>query len=261
MARRALVEAVVPTARPARLAWEQVRGPNLAERLHADVWHGPHYTMPARLRIPAVVTVHDLTFFDHPEWHERAKVLYFRRAIVESARRAAVIVCVSDTTAARLDVVAPARGTVMVINHGVDTDRFRPDAADEQDDRVRLAALGIDSPYLAFIGTIEPRKNLPALISAFSRVAPDHPDLRLVLAGRPGWGRRGRRLGRRERRRRAHRASGLSPRRCPAGLPPPRRRGHVPVTRGGIRDPAARGDGLGDTGAHQRRCGDRRPRR
>ena len=81
----ALVQAVVPAARPARLAWEQVRGPQLAARLRADVWHGPHYTMPARLRIPAVVTVHDLTFFDHPEWHERAKVLFFRRAIVESA--------------------------------------------------------------------------------------------------------------------------------------------------------------------------------
>jgi glycosyltransferase involved in cell wall biosynthesis len=131
--------------------------------------------------------VHDLTFFDHPEWHERAKVLFFRRAIVESARRAAVIVCVSDTTATRLSVVAPARGAVMVINHGVDTERFRPDA-DEQDDRARLAELGIAPPYLAFIGTIEPRKNLPALTAAFSRVAGDHPDLRLVLAGRPGWG-------------------------------------------------------------------------
>ena len=75
----------------------------------------------------------------------------------------------------------------MVIHHGVDTERFRPDG-DEPDDRARLAALGIAAPYLAFIGTIEPRKNLPALIVAFSRVAADHPDLRLVLAGRPGWG-------------------------------------------------------------------------
>src|SRR5215212_9057976 len=82
IAPRALVQAVVPAARPARLAWEQVRGPQLAAALAADVWHGPHYTMPARLRIPAVVTVHDLTFFDHPEWHERAKVVFFRRAIV-----------------------------------------------------------------------------------------------------------------------------------------------------------------------------------
>jgi glycosyltransferase involved in cell wall biosynthesis len=183
----AQVHAVVPASRPARLGWEQVGGPRFAAAVGADVWHGPHYTMPARLRVPAVVTVHDLTFFDHPEWHERAKVVFFRRAIVESARRAAVIVCVSDTTATRLADVAPARGEVVVIHHGVDTERFRPDA-DEADDHARLAALGITTPYLAFIGTIEPRKNLPALVAAFSRVAPEHPDLRLVLAGRPGWG-------------------------------------------------------------------------
>jgi glycosyltransferase involved in cell wall biosynthesis len=187
VAPRAEVHAVVPAARPARLVWEQVGGPRFAAKVGADLWHGPHYTMPVRLRIPAVVTVHDLTFFDHPEWHERAKVLYFRSAIVESARRAAVIVCVSDTTATRLADVAPARGEVVVIHHGVDTERFRPDA-DEADDRARLAALGITTPYLAFVGTIEPRKNLPALVAAFSRVASEHPDLRLVLAGRPGWG-------------------------------------------------------------------------
>jgi glycosyltransferase involved in cell wall biosynthesis len=98
-----------------------------------------------------------------------------------------VIVCVSDTTATRLADVAPARGEVIVIHHGVDTERFRPDA-DDADDRARLGALGITTPYLAFIGTIEPRKNLPALVAAFSRVAPEYPDLQLVLAGRSGWG-------------------------------------------------------------------------
>jgi glycosyltransferase involved in cell wall biosynthesis len=183
----AQVHAVVPAARPARLAWEQVGGPRFAARLGADLWHGPHYTMPIRLRVPAVVTVHDLTFFDHPEWHERAKVLFFRRAIIESARRAALIVCVSDATATRLASVAPPRGEVVVIHHGVDTERFRP-LADEAEDRARLAALGIATPYLAFVGTIEPRKNLPSLVAAFSRVAVERPDLRLVLAGRPGWG-------------------------------------------------------------------------
>ncbi|MEX1008502.1 MAG: glycosyltransferase family 1 protein [Acidimicrobiia bacterium] len=181
------IHAVVPSARPARLAWEQVSGPRLAAKLGGDVWHGPHYTMPLRLRMPAVVTVHDLTFFDHPEWHERSKVVFFRRAITESAKRAAVIVCVSEATATRLHEVAAPKGAVVVVHHGVDTDRFRPDG-DEGDDRTRLATLGIVAPYLAFVGTIEPRKNVPALVAAFARVAGDHPDLQLVLAGQPGWG-------------------------------------------------------------------------
>ena len=75
------VRAAAPARRPARLAWEQVRLPRLLGAGSVDVHHGPHYTMPERRRLPMVVTIHDLTFFDHPEWHERSKVLVFRRAI------------------------------------------------------------------------------------------------------------------------------------------------------------------------------------
>jgi glycosyltransferase involved in cell wall biosynthesis len=189
LAPRADVHAVVPAARPLRLAWEQLTAPRVAHRLGVDVWHGPHYTMPVRVHVPAVVTVHDLTFFDHPEWHERSKVLFFRRAIAASARRAAVIVCVSDATAARLHEVVRPVGRVVVVNHGVDTARFRPADNDEtRDDEARLAAIGIEPPYLAFVGTLEPRKNLPALVDAFARVAPEYPRLRLVLAGKRAWG-------------------------------------------------------------------------
>lgn len=189
LAPRADVRNVVPSSRPARLAWEQVAGPRLAAEAHADVWHGPHYTMPLRVAIPAVVTVHDLTFFDHPEWHERAKVLFFRRAIRASARRAATLVCVSDATARRLEAVAHPRGSVFVVNHGVDTERFTTTSASNLDaDRAHLAALGVVPPYLAFVGTIEPRKNVPALVAAFARVAVDHDALTLVLVGRDAWG-------------------------------------------------------------------------
>jgi glycosyltransferase involved in cell wall biosynthesis len=143
--------------------------------------------MPLGIDRPAVVTVHDLTFFDHPEWHERTKVPYFRGMIRASARRAAGIVCISQYTAARLAAVAPARGTVVVARHGVDADRFRPDG-DEAADHARLARHGITAPFVAFVGTIEPRKNLPNVVAAFAQLVPDHPDLRLVLAGGDGWG-------------------------------------------------------------------------
>src|SRR4051794_14537528 len=73
LAPTAEVHAAVPGPRSVRLAWEQVEGPRVAGKLGVDVWHGPHYTLPLRARIPMVVTVHDLTFLDHPEWHERAK--------------------------------------------------------------------------------------------------------------------------------------------------------------------------------------------
>jgi glycosyltransferase involved in cell wall biosynthesis len=178
-----------PVRRPARLVWEQARGASVATRLNADVWHGPHYTMPLRAGVPSIVTIHDLTFFDHPEWHQRSKVVFFRRMIRAAAQRATVLVCVSEYTADRLRSLLDPRGEVIVAHHGVDHDRF----VAKGDDRVDLAALarhGIQPPYIAFASTIEPRKNVPTLVRAFSRVAASRPDLRLVLAGADGWGAR-----------------------------------------------------------------------
>ena len=110
----AAVHTIVPGPRPARLAWEQLRGARTARSLGLDLWHGPHYTMPTRLPCPAIVTVHDLTFFDLPEAHERSKVIFFRRTIRAGAAHATRLVCVSHTTAERLDAVLPDHAPVSV---------------------------------------------------------------------------------------------------------------------------------------------------
>jgi glycosyltransferase involved in cell wall biosynthesis len=184
----AAVHAVAPDRRPTRLAWEQIGASALARRVRPDVWHGIHYTMPLRIDVPCVVTVHDLTFFDHPEWHERAKVAFFRRMLRASVARAAALVAVSRHTANRLDAVLAPGVPVVVAAHGVDHDRFRPGPPDHPDDLALLHALGVRRPYVAFQGTIEPRKDLPTLIAAFAAAARGRPELRLVLAGRDGWG-------------------------------------------------------------------------
>lgn len=184
---RAEVHAVAPSPRPARLAWEQYGAPSLASRVRPDVWHAPHYTMPLRARVPTVVTVHDMTFFDHPEWHERTKVVFFRRMIAASARRADVLLCVSEFTAQRLRAVLAPSADVRVVPHGVDHTRFTTSGRAAADLEA-LAAFGIRPPYVAFAGTIEPRKDVPTLVRAFARIAPSSPELRLVLAGGDGWG-------------------------------------------------------------------------
>jgi len=191
VAPRAHVVAAAPQHRPTRLAWEQTGLPLLLRRQPVDVHHAPHYTMPELARLPRVVTIHDLTFFDHPEWHERAKVPVFRRAIKVAAHHAAALICVSEHTARRLRECVPVHVPVHVVPHGVDHDRFRPappgEAADAADAAV-LAAYGVRGPFVAFVGTLEPRKSVDRLVQAFDRMAGAHPDLRLVLAGTPGWG-------------------------------------------------------------------------
>src|ERR1700739_1107687 len=89
----------VPAGRLARLVTEAVGLGRSQTARRSDVWHGPHYTMPHGGHAATVVTVHDLTFFTNPEWHERSKVEFFRRAIAYSAAHARVLISVSAFTA------------------------------------------------------------------------------------------------------------------------------------------------------------------
>jgi glycosyltransferase involved in cell wall biosynthesis len=184
--------AAAPGPRPFRLVWEQVRlGPLLASS-GVVVHHGPHYTMPRRPPVPTVVTVHDLSFFDSPGWHQRSKVAIFRRAIRRAARDAAVVVCPSQKTAQALERWCTVEADVVVAPHGVDTARFRPDDPTGGEDAALLVAidgrLTSDRSFLVFVGTLEPRKDVPTLVRAFSAVASRHPEALLVLAGGRGWG-------------------------------------------------------------------------
>lgn len=191
IAPNAMVHAVAPTARPRRLLWEQTGARALVRTTTIDVWHGPHYTLPLRVDVPTVVTVHDMTLIEHPEWHERSKVWFFGRMMRAAIQRASVIVAVSEYTATRVrEVFAPA-APVVAIPHGVDHGNFAPGVVGDAGDLARLETFGIRPPYVAFTGTHEPRKNIPGLIDAFARIAPAHPELTLVLGGPAGWGAEG----------------------------------------------------------------------
>ena len=186
------VLAEAPRSRPARLVWGELALGRALSHLSRppDVLHGPHYTLPATAPCPTVVTVHDLTFLDHPEWHERSKVVVFRRAL-RRAVDADVVVCVSQATASRFSALLAPRCPVLVVPHGVDHDRFRPTESDPAlapSDAAVLDRLGVRPPYVLHVGTVEPRKDLGRLVAAFDVLAGERSDLSLVLAGKPGWG-------------------------------------------------------------------------
>ena len=180
-----LVVAPARTARrPARLVWEQLELPRIARRVRADVLLSPHYTMPVRAGLPVVVTLHDATFFSHPELHSPIKARFFRRAIRYAVRHAAALVVPSQATATEVVRFTGADpGQFHVAFHGVDTAVFHP-VDDAERDRVR-ATLDIGQrSYVAFLGTLEPRKNVPALVRGWLAGTTDEA---LVLAGGPGW--------------------------------------------------------------------------
>jgi glycosyltransferase involved in cell wall biosynthesis len=173
--------------RPARLAWEQTGLPLVAQQVMAEVVHAPHYTMPLRVGRPVVVTIHDVTFFTTPEQHTQVKGTFYRSATRTALRRASRVIVPSKATRDELVRVLEADPTkIDVAYHGVDQDVFHvPTDAD----KARVAArLGLHGPYIAFLGQLEPRKNVPNLVRAWVKAVHwrDEPPA-LVLAGGSGW--------------------------------------------------------------------------
>jgi glycosyltransferase involved in cell wall biosynthesis len=184
---------IIPTAeelgsRPARLAWEQTTLSRLAKRLPVDVIHSPHYTMPLAASVPVVVTLHDATFFSDRGLHVGVKGRFFRAWTRTSLRRAAVCVVPSRATADELVRYTQAdRDSIVVAYHGVDQHVFRVPSPEQIAGVADYLGLAGQS-WIAFLGTLEPRKNVPALVRAYIRAMTNRADRpALVLAGSPGW--------------------------------------------------------------------------
>ncbi len=174
--------------RPARLAWEQTGLPLVAQQVGAEVVHSPHYTMPLRAGRPVVVTIHDATFFTEPDMHSSVKGTFFRSATRTALRRATRCVVPSKATRDEVVRILDADATLLdVAYHGVDQQTFHVPLLDEQQ-RVQ-ARLGLaGQPFIAFLGTLEPRKNVPGLIRGWVKACADRADApALVLAGGNGW--------------------------------------------------------------------------
>ncbi|MBG0828040.1 glycosyltransferase family 4 protein [Planomonospora sp. ID67723] len=172
------------TNRAARLAWEQSGLPLLAEQAGAQVIHAPYYSIPLGSRLPIVVTVHDVTWFTEPSQHSAGKASFFRNATRTAVRRAARVVVPSKATRDELIRVLGADPTrIDVAYHGVDPALFhRPSEQELKHVAERLGLHG--TPYVAFLGALEPRKNVPNLIRGFAGAVADLADPpALVLGG------------------------------------------------------------------------------
>ncbi len=178
---------------PLRFLWEQTGLPALGRRIGAVVLHSPHYTFPFSWRRGSVVTLHDATFFSNPEWHSRLKRTFFTWWSRRSLRTRPVVIVPSAATASEAArVVSGIRADVRVAPLGVDRSVFHePSTAEVEDARI-AATLPDDASWIAFLGTIEPRKNVTALLDAYASVrgarsltGSDTPWL--VLSGARGW--------------------------------------------------------------------------
>jgi glycosyltransferase involved in cell wall biosynthesis len=172
------------TARmPARVVRELwARGASWPRAEHwtgpVDVVHALNYVAPPA-KVPVIVMVHDLTFVRFPELCTPDTLRYaglVRRALLDGA----VIHTPSEFVAAEVrDEFGVEADRVVAIHSGL------PPVTGGSADAG--AALAGGSRYVLALGTVEPRKNLPGLVRAFSAIATEDLDVRLVVAGPDGW--------------------------------------------------------------------------
>lgn len=165
------------------------------DRAKLDLLHAPANTLPLFYRGRSVVTVHDLSVYDHPEWfpgtHPKALSFAERVIVPYSVERAEKIIAVSQRTKQDLQRVfkLPSR-RIRVVYEGADLAEM-PDSPAR--DRAALKKHGLTAgKYFLFLGTLEARKNVSGIVRGFLKFAGGSAwrkrhDYDLALAGRRGW--------------------------------------------------------------------------
>jgi len=166
--------------------WWLVGLPALMRISPFDLFHGTNYCIPVFSTCPTVVTIHDLSLYAQASTHEQKNVQRGKRRIPVMARRADMIIAPSEATKREITQylkISPERIRVV---YEAAREKMKPLRLEDCEPVLRKH--GIESPYLLYTGTIEPRKNLLKLIRAYNELlhATEHRPT-LVLCGGRGW--------------------------------------------------------------------------
>ena len=163
---------------------EQVHVPWVLRRERPDVYHAPHYVLPAGVRCPSVVTIHDCIHLMFPQYlPNRIAYAYARAQMWAAARRSDCILTVSE--ASKRDIlhlfnVAPEK--IVVVYNAIDS-HFSVTPSEEAVARVR-ERYQLDHRFVLYVGNIKPHKNLVRLIEAFAELRRGElEDLKLLIIG------------------------------------------------------------------------------
>jgi glycosyltransferase involved in cell wall biosynthesis len=169
---------VLPRAQAWRAAWSRLGRPAVESVVGPlDVFHFSDWMYPSQRQGVRATTVHDLVPLRFPQWVKPATLRMHGPKYENAARTCDRVFVNSRFTAGEVrELLRVPDERIVVAYPGIDP-IFRPDGA--------RADLG--GPYVLSVSTLEPRKNLPALVAAFSRVRERAPKLTLALAGLEGW--------------------------------------------------------------------------
>ena len=166
--------------------WWTIGLPSYLRAHPLDLFHGTNYEAPLRGSCPAVITIHDLSLLLHSSTHEARAVRRARLLLPLMARQARAIITPSEPIKSEVCEHLEIQPDKVFVTPLAPRSIFKPASQAETAETRRR--LGIDDDFLLFVGTIEPRKNLSAIIKAFEEILRT-TDLRphLVVAGQVGW--------------------------------------------------------------------------
>lgn len=172
-------------------AWHLLGAPAPGTRASlgsCDLVHAPSPAVPPRGRQPLVVSVHDAAFELFPEAYPRRGLWFHRQGVAAAARRADRVLTGSRAAAEEIAAHTPISATqIRVVPYGVDHVATNDAEVATTLGRYQLAG----DPYILWVGTLEPRKNLSTLVRAFATLERSWRRHRLVLVGPTGWLRQG----------------------------------------------------------------------
>lgn len=164
-------------------SWHALRWPRVQRATGpVDVIHATTMAIPPK-SAPLVVTVHDLAFLQEPRHFTRHGLRFFTRGLSLARSRADVVLVPSQATFTECIDAGFDVSRLRLVPHGVVVP-----AVSEQRVKEFVTAHALPERYVMWCGTLEPRKNLPALLHAFAIMRRTQPDLGLVLVGPSGWG-------------------------------------------------------------------------
>jgi glycosyltransferase involved in cell wall biosynthesis len=148
----------------------------------ADVVHGTNFVLPPTRRAAGVLSVHDLSYLHHPELVSNASLAY-RELVPRSIERADAVIAVSQAMATEITQAYPVDpAKIAVVPLGIDRRWFAATGRS-------LRPATVPDRYFLALGTLEPRKGLDVLLTAYRQLLDDESDPpALVLSGGVGWG-------------------------------------------------------------------------
>ena len=154
---------------------------DIAAACRPDVFHTPFFLVPSIPGVPSVLTMHDCVPMRCPSETSPQERLLFQAAARSALNACTLSISVSETTRHDcLSLFPEILGKFRCIPNGVAAD-FAPQPPEAREAVARR--LGIEGPYLLYVGSNRPHKNLTNLVAGFARIRHHHPGLRLVLAG------------------------------------------------------------------------------